>query len=693
MKIPVFIEDSEEYDLSSSVVRNNIYKLQTTTNSSNRIKIQDTIIKSIGLPVYCYLKYLNYLIENRYYGKKCEPDFSLNEEIKSISEISISADGDGDGGEGDDSVSMEKTDSDYRIDLSVGNIDDIPEEDRNIFIDINTDIRFDSRTIDNAVLFDKMMNSLISCKKYDKKDINYKKVKAYLKNIYDKGIYYILNDLYYFKVYKIDSVHCFVQDLFSHGDKNINLLENVPLLTTKNFNDEYLSEKGETDKIVTLTADKDKYLNTIDASDYRDYDGEKIDKNMVDDILGFLYESERYSLYLYLIQEGPKEGKEILIKLYSTVVEQKNDKVDSIFRTLNEDLTSTLQQSKSKSKGKSTKESKLMESLKKASKRAKGSDAPMGPEELLNSVEYVKQKSNGDGNCFYNSIGMLSSNYMITKEEYEEYVKLDLEHKYEIQFNLQVKVRTELTAFLTKIYNLIKDTIDKNSDQYNNSSILKYIMRNGKKGFKYVAKISSPISPRYYGSDSEIYFASLFYLQPIVTVTGVSAVTEFNIFYWDSYTIDGVIFKDYINQEGEKEIDVKKVINFLDESNIQNVYNSAQTSVFLLQHPTSYFLVGGRGHWSYAVNRSLLTYGSADDGSGEKEGEEFGGGGPDKKVTTYNLKFTKKIKNKYYKKGSLSSSSKTTKKHKKTRRANKNKDNILKNKKRIKKTIKQGNSL
>ena len=70
----------------------------------------------------------------------------------------------------------------------------------------------------------------------------------------------------------------------------------------KNFNDEYLSEKGETDKIVTLTADKDKYLNTIDASDYRDYDGEKIDKNMVDDILGFLYESERYSLYLYLIR-------------------------------------------------------------------------------------------------------------------------------------------------------------------------------------------------------------------------------------------------------------------------------------------------------------------------------------------------------------------------------------------------------
>ena len=163
---------------------------------------------------------------------------------------------------------MENVDSDYYIDLSVGNIDDIPETDRNIFIDINTDARFNSKTINNESNFDKIMNDLISCKKYDKKDINYKKVKAYLKNIYNEGIYYILNDLYYFKDYKIDSENCFVQDLFSYGDDNRNLLENIPLLTTPQFNSEYLSESSS--KTFEIIENKDAYLSTIDADDYKD---------------------------------------------------------------------------------------------------------------------------------------------------------------------------------------------------------------------------------------------------------------------------------------------------------------------------------------------------------------------------------------------------------------------------------------
>ena len=288
---------------------------------------------------------------------------------------------------------------------------------------------------------------------------------------------------------------------------------------------------------------------------------------------------------------------------------------------------------------------------------------------------------------------MLSSSYMVMQEEYDKYVKMTLKEKYDTQLKEQIRVRTELAAFFKKIYDLIKNTVDKNSDQYKNSSILKYIMRNGEKGFKYVAKIASPISPRYYGSDSEIFFASLFYLQPIVTVTGISEVTEFNIFYWDSYTIDGVIFNDYINQEGDKDINLKKVIDFLADKSKEKIYDKDETYLFLFNYPTSYFLVGGRGHWSYAVNISLLS------ARGDASGEEFGGGGYDKKVTTYNLRFTKKIKNKYYKKDALSSSLKTTKKHKKTRRANRNKnnkdnkDNILKNKKHIKKTIKQSNGL
>jgi hypothetical protein len=110
-------------------------------------------------------------------------------------------------------------------------------------------------------------------------------------------------------------------------------------------------------------------------------------------------------------------------------------------------------------------------------------------------------------------------------------------------------------------------------------------------------------------------------------------------------------------------------------------------------------LVGGRGHWTYAVNKGLLTNESVRPGAGasasDDESDDAGddaGASDDAGALSggnapYKVRTTKKIKNKYYRKGSLPSSSssssslKTTKKHKKTRRMNKNK-------KRIKKTIK-----
>ena len=447
---------------------------------------------------------------------------------------------------------------------------------------------------------------------------------------------------------------------------------------------------GAQSKIANLISSKDAYLSSIDADKYMDYSGNTIDKKMVDDILGFLYESERYSLYLYLIDEEksqPLEGKKIIASLYSIIINKKNDKLEYVFSKLTDDLTSTLMWSKGKPG-----ESKLMESLKSGAKEA------AGPDQLLQAVNYVKQKSNCDGNCFYNSIGMLSSKYMVMKEEYKEYVEMTSKDQYEIQFEEQSRVRRELTEFLKKIYELIQGKVDMNTREYKNSPILKYIIRNGKKKFKYVSKISRSVDDKYFGSDEEIHFASLLYLQPIITVIGISDITVFNIFDWETYSIkdkggNQVLFKEYIKKSKDEigEDGIQGVIDFLIEKNIQHSYDTAQTSKFLLNKPGSYFLVGGRGHWVYAVNEGLLKNESADAGAGAVAVALSGGN------ASYNLRTTKKIKNKYYKKVS-SSSSKTTKKHKKTRRANKNNDNKdnkgnndnkLQNKKRIKKTIKQ----
>jgi hypothetical protein len=98
-------DESEEYDLSSSNVRKNIYELHTARKSKKDIEdIQNKIIKSIGLPVYCYLADLNYLVDKKYYGKKCEPDSKIEDELRSLDDSSVSRDdsADADTGAGDD---------------------------------------------------------------------------------------------------------------------------------------------------------------------------------------------------------------------------------------------------------------------------------------------------------------------------------------------------------------------------------------------------------------------------------------------------------------------------------------------------------------------------------------------------------------------------------------------------------------
>jgi hypothetical protein len=508
------------------------------------------------------------------------------------------------------------------------------------------------------------MKALIICNKDGKTNPKYEDIQKFLLKIYASGIYYILNDLCYFKIVKIDEKYCFIEDLFSNGTSNTNLLKDIILLTTEQFNNEYLLNQNE-DNIKKISDKREKYLGTIDEGGYTDYDGKKITVEIVDDILGFLYDSERYSLYLYLIDETqPVEGKKILVKLYSTIVKQKNDKVTEIVDNLNTELAATIQKSNGKT-GQAV---------------PKGPERPKGESNLLKAVKYIKQRTNGDGNCFYNSVGMLSSEYLRDKSKFEAYDKETIEKQYKTQYVEQIRVRRALTAFMRNIYKVIIKSVDMNSSQYKKSSIIKYIVKNGNtdRNFKYVSIERTPVGSKYYGTDSEIYFASLYYRQPIVTVTGMSDVSMFNVFYWDSYEINGMNFVDYIRQTDANRIDVNAVLKFLYDSNQQLSCDVDEISVFLMYYPSSYFLVGGRGHWSYAINKDLI--GRSDSGT-SVGGDGGGGGGGDSKIATHNLRVTKKIKkndNKYYNK---SSSSKTTRKHKITRKGNNNK-------KRNKKTIK-----
>jgi len=389
--------------------------------------------------------------------------------------------------------------------------------------------------------------------------------------------------------------------------------------------------------------------------------------------------------------------------LYSTLLEQKNDKVESILTELKDKVSDTIESSHGKIPD-------LTRTMGKRKLPKVSGDPPVGSEQLLKAAGYVNMKTTPNGNCFYNAIGMLSSEYSRNEDEYNKYKSMNTEERDEVQYKEQSRVRRDLTTFLMNIYNLIKDVVNKESKEYKESPILKYIMRKGRGEFKYVSKIARRVGYDYFGSDSEIYFASLFYAQPIVTVTGISGVNSFNLFYWDTYNINstdgtnGTPFLEYLRNvtpETTKR-DANAVIQFLSFHSNQFSYDIETTSDFLLNYPHSYFLIGGMGHWTYAVNENLIK--GASGASGEESassasydsGEEdhaLGGGGNNNKISTYTPRFTKKRKNRYYKKDTETSLQKTTKKHKKTRRANKDKYNILKNKKHIKKTIKQSNSL
>ena len=675
LKIEINIKESDVYSLSSTTVRNAILRLGTPLLRYKITNLEDAIIKSIGLPVYCYLRDLEYLVPKKYYGNRCDSiDEDLSEEIESVHDSEISS---REGIDEDvDTFNAEEWDDDYFIDVMTGELDDIPENDRNIFVDINTEITFDNKTIENEANFDKLIGDLINCETYSKKDINLKRIKDFLTHIYKSKLYYILNDLCYFKLFKIDSKHCFIENLFSSGDKSTNLLEGINLISKENFIRDYLSGDGE--KAVEIIGDKGKFLDNVEKRDYKNYEGVSITEELADEILGFLYDSERYSIYLYLINPSTSpDAQRILLSLYSTVIEEKNDKIEYILDNLNDKLTYTIARSKGK-------ESLV---ISKKLKGPKGSKAPKGPEgakgetELLKEVKFVKQRSNEDGNCFYNSVGMLSSEYLKHSKMFHDYNSKSIREKYKIQFDEQSRVRGQLSKFIMKIYNIIKG-VDKESEIYEKSSVIKYIIKNGINKFKYVGTIRSPISGKYYGSDEEIYFASLLYRQPIVTVIGVSDVTIFNIFYWVRYDIDGVGFTEYISQP-ESKINMESVLRFIYESSQQISCSVDDISAFMLYYPNSYFLVGGRGHWSYAVNETLISGDSTGDddsassssSSDTKSAVSVGGN------NKYNIRFTKKVKNKYYQK---SSSVKGTKKRKMTKKHIKSKEYKKGNKKTIK---------
>ena len=522
---------SDEYDLSSTKIRKLIENLKNVDlNDPVELAIATTKIEtSIGLGVYCFLKNIPYLVDKQYYGNLCNDNAADKEALEKASEDIRDVQG----------IELQKS---FRG----------PTVKKSIFSDIENVNVFNDQT--DELDLHKYFREMIQCGSDNIDPQIYDKITDIFNNYYQKGFYRFLNDLYYFTTIKpkqTDPTKCFIQQLF--GDQN--LLKDM----------EIIHKDKEADYIA-------RYLTKTNKDIFIDKLKDVQTKKNVEKILGFLYDTQRYTIYLFLIntKNGTQDATNILLKLYGSVSNATIDKMTTAFTDLSKSLSIP--------------------------------QAVSGDRGLLQAINYTFQRSNGDGNCFYNSIGMLSSMYVVSKANFEYYKMQTYQKQNEIQYAQQIRVRRNLTSFFKNIYDIIQVIVGTPKfTQYYSNEIIRYILYNGYYNqFKYVSFERESVTNEYYGTEIELKLSSLLFGQPIVAITGIQGVIGYEVSYWDNYNIpiDGG--------------DVDSVLEFLSSEFSEEIYyigdsNSMQKfGKFLGDHPKTYFLIGGRGHWSYGINEGLL---------------------------------------------------------------------------------------
>jgi hypothetical protein len=90
------------------------------------------------------------------------------------------------------------------------------------------------------------------------------------------------------------------------------------------------------------------------------------------------------------------------------------------------------------------------------------------------------------------------------------------------------------------------------------------------------------------------------YERPIISLPGVEDVRNFDIIWFDDYSPNGQKFVDYVN---DPTTNARMIVDFLAENARRHPHDIGTTIDFLMTHPNSYIIIGGRGHWSYALPR------------------------------------------------------------------------------------------
>lgn len=225
---------------------------------------------------------------------------------------------------------------------------------------------------------------------------------------------------------------------------------------------------------------------------------------------------------------------------------------------------------------------------------------------LLETVNYTRQPSRGDGNCFYNSAGMQlfddisDGNGPINYIEYNKLYEIDFKdiNWRKPQHDRQTMLRTELCNYLKKIHT--KLNLHPNfADSTNN--MIKYLREKGP-NFGSVCKLSTideGVNDEYFGSDDELYFIAALYNWFIVILPPKSRAFR---------TINP---KKRIECRDDEDVDaVYNEITDLTSDEGGNVAPDELNKILSMKRDEGkqvLFMVGQRNHWEYAIPTSRLT--------------------------------------------------------------------------------------
>jgi hypothetical protein len=206
--------------------------------------------------------------------------------------------------------------------------------------------------------------------------------------------------------------------------------------------------------------------------------------------------------------------------------------------------------------------------------------------DMLKSVDYIFKSGYGDGNCFYNSAGM---QIIDPKIDYKKYNSLDRfsEEWWKQQNEKQHNLRTKLAEFLSKIYNKVKGLKEFKESKL---EFIQYLQKYGPNNFDNVSTIQTPIGSYYWGTDDELFYISLLYNCFVVILSP------------NSQQFQTIEYKTLLNIDSSDAENTFKIIsdptrNNYDANGLKSALNPNKKPVV--------FMVGGRGHWDYAIPLTL----------------------------------------------------------------------------------------